>query len=136
MSIRKLTALLVLVVGAVAAYFATGGQLSPRPADHPPPEPPGLYGWIDDPAAVRDCLAEMACGTFRHTAAFAARWDGPENVYLWESARTVTGDLLPARDQRSVGSCVGFATASAIEHLSCVQIEEGESAWRSANRKA
>ena len=60
----------------------------------------------------------MDCGTFRDTPAFAAAWDGPENVYLWESARTVTGELLPARDQKSVGSCVGFATASAIEFLS------------------
>src|SRR4029453_8978371 len=83
-------------------------------------------GWVDDPRSVRECLAEMDCGTFRETAAFAARGDGPEGVFLWESAGTVTGEILPARNQGAVGSCVAFATASAIEFLSCFQIEDGE----------
>ena len=43
--------------------------------------------------------------------------DGPEDVFLWDACRAVTGDVLPARDQKSVGSCVGFATASAVEYL-------------------
>jgi hypothetical protein len=129
MSLRKLIAGLFVIAAATAcAYFATGGPRAPLAGGPPPGEPPHHYGWVDDPDAVRHCLAEMDCGTFRDTPAFAAAWDGPENVYLWESARTVTGDLLPARDQRSVGSCVGFATASAIEFLSLVQIVDGEAA--------
>ncbi len=127
MSLRKLTAVLVLIATATI-YFATGGQRIPLAGGPPPGDPPLHFGWVDDPDAVRHCLAEMDCGTFRDTAAFSAGWDGPENVYLWESARTVTGDLLPARNQKSVGSCVGFATASAIEHLSLVQIAEGQAA--------
>lgn len=127
MSLRKLTAVLVIIATATI-YFASWGQRIPLAGGPPPGDPPLQFGWVDDPDAVRHCLAEMDCGTFRDTAAFAAAWDGPENVYLWESARTVTGDLLPARDQKTVGSCVGFATASAIEFLSLAQIADGEAA--------
>jgi hypothetical protein len=128
MRFRKLFGLLAAAAAATAcAYFATGTQ-RPLTPEGPPGESPRYFGWVDDPDAVRLCLEEMNCIAFRETAAFTARRDGPENVYLWETARNVTGDLLPARNQGSVGSCVAFATASAIEHLSCAQIEDGEEA--------
>jgi hypothetical protein len=128
MSTRKLAALSLLATCAAAAcFFLAASQIGSAPATRPDePDLPRQFGWINDPDAVRHCLAEMDCGTFRDTPAFAARWDGPEDVFLWESARTAAGGVLPARNQGSVGSCVGFATASAIEYLSCVQIENGE----------
>lgn len=130
MSTRRLAALsFVAACAAAACYFVAGSNGGLTPAARPDQtDPPRYFGWVDDPEAVRNCVAEMECGTFRETAAFAARWDGAEDVYLWESVRTVTGDLLPARNQGSVGSCVAFATASAIEFLSCVQIDEGDEA--------
>jgi hypothetical protein len=130
MSTRKLAALSLFVTcSAAVSLFLTGSNSGLTPAT-PPDEgdAPRYFGWIDDPQAVRECIAEMDCRTFRETAAFAARRDGEEDVYLWESVRTVTGDILPARNQGSVGSCVAFATASAIEFLSCWQIEEGDAA--------
>src|SRR5205085_3314192 len=118
-----LFSLLLAAVGAVLAL--TGGERkSPGPAESPP-EPPRAFGWVRDPAAVAECVAELNCGAFRETEAFAAVYAGPDDVFLWDAARKVTGDVLPARDQKSVGSCVGFATASAVEHLMCVQIALG-----------
>jgi hypothetical protein len=132
MSTRKLAAVLLLVAGVASAAFIGAGR---QPSDasvnqgtdvpRSPNEPPRYFGWINDPEAVRECLAELGCCSFRDTEAFAADDDGPEDVYLWDAARKVTGDVLPARDQKTVGSCVGFATASAIEHLLCVQIAGG-----------
>jgi hypothetical protein len=130
MSTRRLAALSLFVAGAAAAsvFFASANRGLTPAARPDPTDQPLHFGWVDDPDAVRHCLVEMECGTFRETAAFAARQDGPEDVYLWESVRTVTGDLLPARNQKSVGSCVAFATASAIEFLSCVQLDIGGAA--------
>ncbi|MFO0806493.1 MAG: hypothetical protein U0791_25590 [Gemmataceae bacterium] len=84
-------------------------------------QPIRAFGWIDDPEAVK----EHRTGRFCDTEAFAAPYSGPDDVFLWDACRTVTGDVLPPRDQRSVGSCVAFGTASAIEHLLCVQIANG-----------
>jgi hypothetical protein len=122
---KKPCALLGLLVVAVAlpAAFVAGGRQPP--AATAPPEPPPPPGWVDDPDAVRDCAAAMDCGRFRDTPAFADPDDGPEDVFLWEACRAVTGDVLPARDQKSVGSCVAFATATAVEHRLCVQIAGG-----------
>ena len=129
MRFRKLIGLLAAAAAATAcAFFALADNESRSPTGRHPARRRATSAGSMTRMPSATALAEMDCGTFRQTAAFAARRDGPENVYLWESARTVTGDVLPARDQRSVGSCVGFATASAIEHLSCVQIEEGEAA--------
>ena len=127
MSTRKLAALALLAASAAAAMFLTP---SPHrdvivPGSALSSDPPQHFGWINDPAAVRECLAEMGCRPFRATLAFAASDDGPEEVYLWESALTATGDVLPARDQKSVGACVACATASAIEYLLCSQIADG-----------
>jgi len=129
MSTRKLSAL-AGVAGLAAVVLAVAGAVRPfaLPDDYPdhaggPPTRAG--GWIDDPEAVRECAAEMRCGRFRDTPAFAARRDRPDDVYLWEHCRAATGDVLPARDQKQVGSCVGVATATAVEHLLCVQVAEG-----------
>ena len=72
-------------------------------------EPPPRYcGWIPDPQAVRECLEKMGMGEFRATP---KRAEDPgshldEPVYLWETVRRVTGEVLPGRDQGTVGSCV------------------------------
>jgi hypothetical protein len=119
---------LALLLTAGATYFLgwpnppvdTGGL--PEPPD---PEPPFAFGWVDDPNAVREASANLPFARFCHTEAFTVRYDGPDDVYLWDACRKVTGDLLPPRDQKRVGACVGFATASAVEHLECVQIASG-----------
>jgi hypothetical protein len=91
----------------------------------PPSAPPVVrgFGWVRDPAAAESIASNLPCPHFKDTEAF--RDDdaaGPEDVFLWDACRKVTGDLLPPRDQGSVGACVGFGTAAAVEHLSCVQV--------------
>lgn len=120
---QKLIAALLAALAAFVGYLLSDPTGQPPPV--PPPEPPRAYGWVPNPVAVAAIQAELACPEFRDTEAFTADYDGPENVYLWDACRKVTGDLLPPRDQRSVGSCVAFGTASAVEHLMCLQIASG-----------
>lgn len=121
---QKLVAALLAALAAFVGYLAQ--EFAP-PAELPEPEPAPVrsFGWVNDPAAVRAVSATLPFPHFRDSEAFAAAYDGPEDVFLWDACRKVTGDLLPARDQGSVGSCVSFGTASAIEHLICVQIASG-----------
>ncbi len=146
----------VLVIAAVVAAGWVAVVLVPGGTDHSPPrvgpvdlgggagegsgppEPPRQCGWVADPAAVQRVVREHGLAEFRDTPPFRAAqqqggWgDGEdvpaEPVLLWEAARRVTGDVLPARDQGTVGSCVAVAAASAIEHVQCVQIDGGEQA--------
>jgi hypothetical protein len=116
-----------LVAALLAALATFVGYLLNQDAPPPPapPEPPRSFGWVRDADAVAAVKAALPCPEFRGTEAFQAVYDGPEDVFLWDACRKVTGDLLPARDQGQVGCCVAFGTASAIEHLLCVQIASG-----------
>lgn len=82
-------------------------------------------GWLYDPDAVAAHLAAHNVPTFASTPAGFALLSSDKDVYLWDAAKKVTGSVLPARNQGSVGSCVSFGTASAVEHLLCVQIASG-----------
>jgi hypothetical protein len=126
---RRISILAVLLCLVTATLALLGPKLpsiqtlgSPLTHDS---EPPLAFGWVDDPLAVRAASADLPFARFCHTDAFAARHDGPDDVFLWDACRTVTGDLLPPRNQKGVGACVGFGTAAAVEHLMCVQIANG-----------
>ncbi len=140
---------MVVAAGVVAVLVPVGTDRSaPRvgPVDpgggagagSGPPEPARQCGWVADPAAVQRVVREHGLAEFRDTPPFRAaqrqiaRGEGEdasaEPALLWEAARRVTGDVLPTRDQGTVGSCVAVATASAIEHVQCVQIDGGEPA--------
>ncbi len=115
--------LVAAAVAALAAFLtALLNDAAPPPAEA---EPPRAFGWVNDPDAVRAVKAGLPACEFRGTEAFRAAYDGPDDVFLWDACRKATGDLLPPRDQGPVGSCVAFATASAVEHLLCVQIAGG-----------
>jgi hypothetical protein len=126
---QKLIAALLAALAAFAGYLLSdrGGQPPHRGPEAPgsPEDPPRAFGWVPDPAAVAAVKAALPCPEFCTTEAFTAAYDGPEDVYLWDACRKATGDLLPPRDQGQVGACVAFGTASAIEHLLCVQIASG-----------
>lgn len=113
-----LAALLALVLAVRPAPGPLDDEEAPRPTPHVP-------GWIDDPAEVDRVRRTLAEPQFRDTPAYRDAGDAPADVFLWDACRKVTGDLLPPRNQGSVGSCVSFGTASAIEHLMCVQIALG-----------
>ena len=116
--VAAVTTILTAVVGYVLEVYG------PLPAPPPPPAC-GEFGWVHDPEAVQAVTAALPFPAFADSEAFRAEYTGPEDVFLWDACRKVTGDVLPARDQESVGSCVSFGTASAIEHLICVQIASG-----------
>lgn len=83
-------------------------------------------GWVDDREAVAAVCAAMPQPTFAEAAPHLMG-DGADDVFLWKACVKVTGQLLPPRNQGLIGSCVSFGTASAIEHLMCVEIANGES---------
>jgi hypothetical protein len=87
---------------------------------------PFNFGWIDDPESVEAVCASMEQPLFAEAAAHLLVGNGPEEVFLWRACRQVLGGLLPPRHQGRVGSCVAFGTASAVEHLQCVEIVAGE----------
>jgi hypothetical protein len=130
---KRLVVLLFILAPGGGVALLLGGLTPPaRQHDDPPAyaggpagDPPRDFGWVNDPDAVRAVAGTLRFARFRDTEAFGAEYDGPDDVFLWDACRKVTGDVLPPRDQRSVGACVGFGTASAVEHLLCVQIALG-----------
>lgn len=84
----------------------------------------GEYGW----AGAREDLGRRDAKRFADTPAGQVPDDDTDtdpDVYLWLAAVKATGAVLPARQQHPVGSCVGFGTTCALEHLSCMQVVLG-----------
>jgi len=104
------------------------GKLGVQPPPVPPPpafDPASVsQGWVRDDDQVAALVAALPEGEkrFADTPAGRAALGPDDDVYLWDAARSVTGDVLPTRDQGQVGSCVAFGTAAAVEHLLAVQI--------------
>lgn len=113
--------LLGLVLGAATLATILAWLSTKVPAVHT-----HGFGWVHRPENIAAIRAALPQPDFAATEAGRAEYSGPEDVFLWDACRHVTGDLLPPRDQGSVGACVGFGTASAIEHLLCVQIAAGQ----------
>jgi hypothetical protein len=90
--------------------------------NHAPPPPDARYatGWVRDDESVKELVAALPRPVFALTPAGQAQ-DIPDHVYLWEYAKTAIGSHVPTRDQGSVGSCVAFGCACAIDYLQCVQ---------------
>lgn len=125
---QKLIAALLAALAAFVGYLIQA-EKEPEPTPVGSTNEPGVrsFGWVRDPAAVAAVKATLPCPDFRSTEAYRTGRDGPDDVYLWNACRQATGSLLPPRDQGQVGACVGFGTASAIEHLLCLQIAAGRS---------
>lgn len=83
------------------------------------------FGWVPDRDEVRVVASTLPQPNFDVTPAYREVYAGPDDVFLWDACRKVLGRLIPPRDQGNVGSCVAFGTASAIEHLLCVQAANG-----------
>lgn len=82
-------------------------------------------GWVDDPEARETIKGTLPAGEryFGDTpAGRAVQGDETKDVLLTDAAIAVRGSWLPIRDQRDVGSCVSFGTATAIEYLVLIQM--------------
>jgi len=122
---KRFAAFILILFSGIA--LGLGLQVLTPPVRQADEEPIRAFGWVDDPHAVQAVANANCFARFCDTEAFGAAYEGPDDVFLWDACRQATGDLLPPRDQRGVGSCVAFGTASAIEHLLCVQIANGSS---------
>lgn len=83
-----------------------------------------IPGWIDDPQSVADIARLQPFEGFADTPAGNA--DAPAQVFGWQVYQRVTGREWPARNQGSVGSCVSFGTAAAIEYTMVCEISRSE----------
>lgn len=82
-------------------------------------------GWIDDPEAVAGIVDTLPEADAALTP-ISEMHEVPASAYLWDIARKVLGNLLPPRNQGSVGSCVAFATVRAIEYTMLAEIAAGD----------
>lgn len=103
---------------------------NPKPITDPTPVVEGTeyaQGWVPDPEAVEKFRATLDTPDFRDTpAGKAVMGDLPNQVYLWQAIRKVTGRDPPIFNQGSVGSCVSFGNARAYESSLAVQIMQGD----------
>ena len=86
-----------------------------------------IPGWVDDPEAVEAIAALQPIASFGDTEAGQDSSALPDHVFLWDAARKITGNLLPARNQGNIGTCVSFGTARAVEYTMLAEIAAGES---------
>jgi hypothetical protein len=81
-------------------------------------------GWFPFPEEVDAVLAEIPVPFFDGTLANGVyEEDIPERVGLWQTYQQVTGKPWPSYNQGTVGSCVSFGTASAIQATLASQIK-------------
>lgn len=85
-----------------------------------PPDARRAMGWVRDGDAVKAVVTGLPHPRFATTPAAQVQ-TVPDHVYLWDIARAVGADI-PPRDQGSVGSCVSFGSACAVEYCECVAI--------------
>jgi len=84
------------------------------------------FGWIADPAEADRIAKSQPMGEFVQTPIAQQSAPLPEQVFLWELARTQTGNLLAGADQGKVGACVAFGTARAIQYTTLAEISRGD----------
>jgi hypothetical protein len=82
-------------------------------------------GWVHLPLEIDAVLASLPRPRFAAAAADLLVGPLPEEVFLWDACKKVTGGHLPAHDQDGVGCCVGEGFSSAVEYLQCVEIALG-----------
>ncbi|GIW83225.1 MAG: hypothetical protein KatS3mg105_5032 [Gemmatales bacterium] len=123
-------ALFWAVVGAAVSYF---GLQRPQPPQQQAPlidslEPViGSQGWIEDPKEVDRIVAETKVHAFLETpAGKALDSELPRSVYLWKAYEKIGLSRPAIKNQGSVGSCVAFGTATAIERTIANSIALGK----------
>jgi hypothetical protein len=128
---------ITLLLGALAAYL---GLPAPPPVvvernvmvpvvdefnSRGGPDPAYTTGWKDDEDGVSEIVKGIPIKVFADTPAYRGMVVEPDHVYLWEASKKVLGKHIPTRDQKSVGSCVAFGAAAAVEYLQVIQIASG-----------
>lgn len=122
----KFAAWLLLGLCTVVGVVFLIGVDPERPRDVSKGEAPvdAAFGWIDDPAAVRDVVDELKHPTFAGAAAELVRdVDETKDALLFEFVKKVNDGKHPkAHNQNPVGCCVSEGWSSAVEYIQCVDI--------------
>ncbi len=85
-----------------------------------------VFGWVHDPEEADRISQKQPMGEFVQTPIAQQTASLPEQVFLWELAKTHTGRLLPGANQGKVGACVAFGTARAIQYTTLAEISRGD----------
>jgi hypothetical protein len=131
--------LALCLVAMVATVYLVQPEPAPSTEDAPTPLPvamqgaapggedqPLFGGWIDD-AEAREAVKRGLPAEERYfgdTPAGRAVMGDDKDVLLSDGVKMLIGKHLPARNQNPIGSCVGFASTSAVEYLLCLQALE------------
>lgn len=75
----------------------------------------------------KQALATPGVWEFKNTEASTAEFGDDVDIYLWKASKLVRGQLIPTRNQGSVGSCVSFGFGAAYEYAVDAQIASGKS---------
>lgn len=75
----------------------------------------------------KQALATPGVWEFKNTEASTAEFGDDVDIYLWKASKIVRGNLIPTRNQGSVGSCVSFGFGAAYEYAVDCQIASGKS---------
>lgn len=78
------------------------------------------FGWFNDPFEVAAIAQQQPFQTFSDTPA-SEIGDIPDSYFAWKVFENVTRSKMLNENQGSIGSCVSFGTAAAIE---CTMIHE------------
>jgi hypothetical protein len=89
------------------------------PAGPAPPDARFANGWVRDDDAVKAVADSLPHPVFAATPAGQVETI-PDRVHLWDYAKVAISKHVPTRDQGSVGSCVSFGAACAVEYQECV----------------
>ena len=124
------------LVGVIAFILYLMGKGPPAPLpDVPPPLPQQVEplpeqlhltgGWINDQNEVQRVIRMNNLPSFGQTPAGRVVMGDDTDVFLWDACQIVLNKpYLPARNQKSVGSCVSFGTNSAVEYTLIAQIAQ------------
>lgn len=113
------------IVGATLSYL--GFRAPPMPSEQTEEPVIGMQGWLADPEAVQQIVAEMPQPYFaRMPAADVDDASLPDHAYLWRAYERIGLSRPPMKNQGSVGSCVAFGTTTAIERTVANAIAAGK----------
>lgn len=88
-----------------------------------------LGGWKEDEEGVVRVLSTMEKPLFSSAAPHLSGSGDKKDVLFWEFEEKATGKIQDSWNQKSVGSCVGFASARAVTDLLYIQIVQNNESY-------
>jgi len=125
--VRWFVLLIVALIPTVIALVQ--GKPAPNPDIPPPPDFVPSFGWTPEPAEVEKSVARMQAPDFKNTPAGKVVMQGEPETLLYRAVRKhggFAGNKYPNKNQKSVGSCVGFGFMHGAQIAQATAISAGE----------